>query len=153
MELSRSTPLIPTVIHAPILRRALQNYLSQPTLDNEQTHRIFKKPIVLQSMHFIAMMDLYQRKLEVSAKFIAYLNKIAAPTLVNEAESCYRFVVKKTKEFYLAESKNLAVDVSLKKMEAFLVTLCTQIGLDFEGAMPFTAQATDWDVDEPEDEV
>jgi hypothetical protein len=134
-------------------KRALQNYLSQPTLDNEQTHRIFKKPIVLQSMHFIAMMDLYQRRRDVGAKFIFSLNKIAAPTLVNEAEVCYRSVVKKTKEFYLAESKNLEVEVSAKKMEGFLMTLCTQVGLDFEGPMPFTKEAIEWEVDEQEAEV
>jgi hypothetical protein len=134
------------------VRRALQNYLSLPTLDNEQTHRIFKKPLVLQSMHFIAMMDLYQRKRDVSEKFVCSLNKIAAPTVVNEAESCYRSVVKKTKEFYLAESKQLSVDVSWKKLEGFLSTLCTQLGIDFEGPMPFTEDSLEWVVDEKNEE-
>jgi hypothetical protein len=130
-------------------RRGLQNYLRLPTLDNEQTHRIFKKPIVLQAMHFIAMMDLYQRKRAVSGgKFVRSLNKNAPQTLVNETEACYRSVVKKTKDFYLAESKNFEVEVSSKKMEGFLMNLCTQIGLDFEGPMPFTPKAIDWELDE-----
>jgi hypothetical protein len=135
------------------VKRALQKYLYQPTLDNEQTHRIFDKPIVKQMMHYVAMMYLYQRKREVSAGFIFKLNKKAAPTLVDVAETFYRSVVRRTKEFYLAEFKNSGVDVSLKKMEGFLTTLCTEIGLDFDGAMPFTESATCWDVDQQEEEV
>jgi hypothetical protein len=134
-------------------KRALQKYLWQPALDNEQTHRIFNKPIVKQTMHYVAMMHLYQRKREMSTRFIYSLNKKAAPTLVDEGETFFRSVVRKTKEFYLAESKNFEVDVSQKKMEGFLLTLCMQIGLDFEGPMPFTEGATDWDVDQPEEEV
>lgn len=134
------------------VKRALQKYLYLPTLDNEQTHRIFDKPAVKQTMHYVAMMHLYQRRRDVSAGFIYRLNKIAAPTLVDELESCFKSIVKRTKEFYLAESKNFEVDVSWKKMEAFLVTLCMQVGLDFEGPMPFTEAATYWDVDEPEEE-
>jgi len=132
------------------VKRALQNYLSLPTLDNEQTHRIFNKPIVKQTMHYVAMLELYQRKRAVSTEFVSSLNKIAPPTLVDEAEACYRSVVKKTKDFYLAESKNLEVEVSWRKIEGFLVTLCTQTGLDFEGAMPFTERAADWDIEQQE---
>jgi hypothetical protein len=135
------------------VKRALQKYLLLPTLDNEQTHRMFKKPIVTQTMHYIAMMDLYQRKRAMSTEFIYRLNKNAAPTLVDEASACYRSVVKKTKDFYLAESKNLEVEVSWKKLEGFLVTLCTQIGLDSEGTMPFTESATDWDAEHQEEEA
>jgi hypothetical protein len=135
------------------VKRALQKYLLLPTLDNEQTHRMFKKPIVTQTMHYIAMMDLYQRKRAMSTEFIYSLNKIAAPTLVDEASACYRSVVKKTKDFYLAESKNLDVEVSWKKLEGFLVTLCTQIGLDAEGPMPFTQRATDWDAEHQQEQT
>ena len=131
------------------VKRGLQKYLSLPTLDNDQTHRIFKKPIVSQGMHYIAMMDLYQRRREVGAAFIYILNKNAAPRLVEEVEVCYRSVVKKTKEFYLIESKNLEVEVSWRKMEVFLENLCTQIGLDFKGAMPFTDRAIEWRDEEP----
>ena len=135
------------------VKRALQKYLWLPTLDNDRTHRIFNKQIVKQTMFYVAMMDLYQRKRAVSTRFVCSLNKIAPPNLVDEAEACYHLVVKKTRDFYLAESKNLEVEVSWRKMEGFLVTLCTQIGLDFEGAMPFTERAANWDVDQQEEDV
>jgi hypothetical protein len=132
---------------------ALNKYLSRPTLDNDRTYQIFQKQNVRQTMHYIAMMDLYQRKRAVSTWFVCSLNKRAAPTLVDEAEACYRSVVKKTRDFYLAESKNLEFDVSLRKMEDFLGTLCTQIGLDSDGAMPFTERAAKWDTEQREEEA
>lgn len=130
------------------VKRALQNYLSKPTQDNEQTHRIFDKPIVKQAMHFIAMMHLYQRKSDLSAMFTATLNKKAAQSLIDEAESCYRSVVKKMKDFYLSTSKTLSVEVSWTKLEAFLIRLCTDAGLDYEGPAPFTSKRIDW-ISEP----
>jgi hypothetical protein len=133
---------------------ALRKYLWQPTLDNEQTHRIFEKANVKQSMHYLAMMFIYQKRRAVSQDFIESLNNRAAPTLVEEAEACYRPTVKKTKEFYLAESKNFEVpDVSLQRIEGHLLTLCTHLGLDPKGAMPFTERAADWDVEQQQDNL
>jgi hypothetical protein len=126
------------------VKRGLQKYLRLPVNDNDQTHAIFVKPIVKQSMHFIAMMDLYQRRQDISAQYIYGLNKKAAGGLVEESEKFFKFVVKKTKEFYLSESKNLETEVSGKKMDAFLTSLCVQLGLDSDGAMPFTANAYEW---------
>ena len=48
--------------------------------------------------------------------------------------------------------KTLKVEVAWKRLEGFLVSLCTQIGLDFDGAMPFTEGAIDWDVEQQEEE-
>jgi hypothetical protein len=131
----------------------MQKYLYLPTLDNEQTHRIFNKPIVKQAMHFLGIMYLYQKRRELSAGFIYSLNKNAAPTLIEETEGCYRSVVRKTKDFYLTESKNLQVEVAWRRIEAFLLTLCPQVGLEYEGPMPFTKDAINWDVDHEEAEV
>jgi hypothetical protein len=127
------------------VKRGLQKYLQLPTLDNDQTHSIFVKPMVKQAMHFVAMMSLYQKRQTVSAEFIYALNKKAAGRLVDEVESCYRLAVRKTKEFYLSESKNLEFEVAGKKMEAFVTGLCSQLGLDSEGPMPFTPRAYDWE--------
>src|SRR5205814_5891035 len=51
------------------VKRGLQKYLRLPANDNDQTHGIFVKPIVKQSMHFIAMMDLYQKRSDISRQY------------------------------------------------------------------------------------
>ena len=102
-------------------------------------------------MHFIAIMDLYQKRSDISGQYVYHLNKKAAGGLVEEAEKFFKSVVKKTKDFYLSESKNLEVEVSGKKMESFLTSLCSQLGLDSEGPMPFTPQAYEWDSPENSD--
>ena len=60
------------------------------------------------------------------------------------AESFYRNLVAKTKQWYLAESQELKVEVAGKKLEAFMIQTCSDLGLDSEGPMPFTAKAIDW---------
>ena len=130
------------------VKKGMQKYLSLDTHQNEQTHRIFKKPLVLQSMHFLAMMYLYQKKREVSAAYACKLNRIAAPTLVEEAQTCYRAVIRRTKEFYLRESKNLSIDVSWRSLDGFLLMLCSENGFEYDGPMPFGEHALDWAIDE-----
>lgn len=130
------------------VKRGLANYLAAPSLDNEQTHQIFRKPIVKQSMHYLAMLHLYQKKRALSANFATKLNQKAAPTLVDEAQAFYKGTVKKTKEFYLTQSKSLSVEVSWKKLKAHVDNLALQLGLDVDGPMPFSNGRIEWEFDE-----
>lgn len=124
--------------------RGLHNYLLLPAHDNEQSHRIFDKPVVKQAMHFIAMRHLYQRRRDLSEYYVWRLNKNAPPGLVEEAESFYRQVVLKAKAWYLRESKNLTIDVSIRSLESFLAVVGTEVGLGSDGPMPFTDQTLTW---------
>ena len=135
--------------------RALSNYLLLPAHDNEQSHRIFVKPIVKQAMYYMAMRHLYQRCRDLSNYYAWYLNKIAPPGLAKEAVSFYRQVILKTKAWYLRESKDLEVEVSLRSIESFLSVLGTEVGLGSDGPMPFTKNSLDWSDLAPtqEDEV
>ncbi len=56
-------------------------------------------------------------------------------------------IIKKTKDYYIAESKNLAITVSDTKLDGLLVSLCNHLGLDVEGEVPFTGNGADWDLE------
>lgn len=126
------------------VKSALNRYLLSPSHDNDQTHAIFRKPIVRQVMHYLALMYLYQRCSHRAGDFAIRLNKKAPHTLVEEAESFYRRVIAKTKAWYLKESENLGVEASFKKLEGLLQTLAHDTGLDTDGPMPFTEKSHDW---------
>jgi len=57
------------------------------------------------------------------------------------------------KNWYLAEAKQLKVDVSWNKIDSFLTQLCHDAGLDSEGMMPLTKNSLDWSqFSEPEED-
>jgi hypothetical protein len=133
--------------------RALHNYLLRPAHDNEQSHRIFDKAAVKQAIHFIALRHLYQRRRDLSECYVWRLNKNAPPGLVEEDESFYRQVILKAKAWYLRESKNLTIDVSIRSLQSFLSVVGTEVGLGSDGPMPFTENTLAWpDLESTEEE-
>jgi len=126
-------------------KAALRTYLQLPAHDNESSHRIFVKPLVKQSLYYVAMMHLYQRCQDLAPSYARRLNKKAPSVLGDQADVLYRKVISKTKVWYLEESKNLAVEVSWRKLDSFLTQLCHEGGLDSDGPMPFTGKPIDWE--------
>jgi hypothetical protein len=73
------------------------------------------------------------------------LTKIASPRLVEEVQGFYSRLVNRVRTWYVAESKNLTVEVSKKKMDAFFGSLAIELGVDaVEGATPFSPTAIEW---------
>ncbi len=126
-------------------KASLRNYLQLPAHDNESSHTIFVKPLVKQYLYYVAMMHLYQHCQELASDYATRLNKKASGVLVDQADTLYRKVVSKTKAWYMAESKNLEVEVSGRKLDSFFTQVCHESGLDSDGPMPFTKATIDWD--------
>lgn len=135
------------------VKKGLKNFLQSPTYDNDTTHGIFVKPLVRNTLYYAALMHLYQKRQDMAADYGYRLNKKAPQGLIQEAESFYRKVVSKTKQWYLAESQQLRVEVSWKKLDGFLDQLSHDAGLDAEGIMPFTKDCLDWSQFAEADEV
>ena len=71
------------------IKRSLYNYLEKPSHSNDTTFRIFNKPLIKTYVYYLALINFYQAKdkLSLRKEFSVHLNKIAAPTLVEEFES------------------------------------------------------------------
>jgi len=128
------------------IKRGLNNYLEKPAHSNDNTQKIFKKPLVRAYVYYLALIHFYQAKDKLSLRkdFSIYLNKIAPPTLVDEFETFFYRVVTKTKNWYMEESKNFKYDVSNKKLDEFLERISVELGVDMKGLAPFTENAIDW---------
>jgi hypothetical protein len=87
---------------------------------------------------------MYQRGSDTTFSYGFKLNKKAPTGLVDEVQLFCRKVVSKTKNWYLAESRNLEVDVAWRKLDGFLDTVCHEAGLDPSGQMPLTGNGIDW---------
>ncbi|MBI5370636.1 MAG: AIPR family protein [Sphingobacteriales bacterium] len=121
--------------------RAYKNYLNIPThAENSYTQRIFSKPIVRIHILYLGLIFYYQsvRAQSVREDYGTNLLKVASSNLNGHMESSfYQRVITKFRDWYLAESKRLEVEVSNKKLFAFISTLCTDFGVDFDENTPF----------------
>jgi hypothetical protein len=55
----------------------------------------------------------------------------------------YQRVVTRTKNWYTQESKDLSIEIAKRKLDTFFDNLGIQLGIDAEGAMPFSAEGID----------
>jgi hypothetical protein len=128
------------------LKRALNTYLELPSHANSNAPVIFKKPIVRHHVYRLALLHFYQKDARGAtvADFSSSLTKIAHPRLVDEVQNFYQKVVLRTRTWYTQESKDLTVEISKKKMDAFFDALAFELGLDpADGALPFTNKGID----------
>jgi hypothetical protein len=129
------------------MKRGLNKYLELPTHANSSAPSIFKKPIARMHAYYLALLYFYQSdsKRYLRADFASTLNKIASPRLVDELQPFYQRIVTKIKTWYTEESKDLTIEVSKKKMDAFFAGLATELGIDtIDGDIPFTEASIDW---------
>ena len=77
--------------------------------------------------------------------FSKNLNKIASPRLVEELQSFYQKIVTKIKNWYTEESRNLTVEISKRRTDAFFANLATEQGIDTtEGQVPLSTKSINW---------
>jgi hypothetical protein len=128
------------------LRRGLNTYLEIPAQVNSNAPAIFKKPIVRAHVYALGLLYFYQspKYAGIREQFSRSLNKKANPRLVEEAHSFFQRVVTKTRRWYSEESKELTVDISKKRLDAFFTNLAGELGIDDDGDRPFTSRAIDW---------
>lgn len=130
------------------LSRALKKYLEYPThAENNYTQFIFSKPIVRLHLLYLGLLYYYQspKTDHIRQDYHVSMLKIASPTLVTHMESIfYQKIVSKFRDWYLAESKKLEVEVSMKKLSLYTNSLCIELGVDIEGAIPFTEYCIEW---------
>jgi len=53
-------------------------------------------------------------------------------------------MVTKIKTWYIDESKEFGREISKAKMTAYFANLATELGVDPEGGVPFSATSIDW---------
>ena len=127
------------------MKRGLNKYLELPAHANSNAPLIFKKSLVRHHVYRLALMYFYQNgnKAAVREDFSSSLYKIASPRLVDEVQGFYLKVVTKTKKWYTEESKDLSIEIAKRKLDTFFDGLGTELGVDPEGAMPFSAGGID----------
>jgi hypothetical protein len=128
------------------MKRGLTKYVESPAHVNTNAPIIFKKPIVRQHVYRLALLHFYQNESRASTRieYSTKLNKIAVPRLVDEAESFYRRVVLKTRNWYTEESKGLSAEIGKTKMNSFFDMLESELGLDStHGSIPFSPTGLD----------
>jgi len=128
------------------LKRELNKYLELPTHANSNAPLIFKKQMVRMYVYQLAILWFYQRKDRRPARvdFSSSLLKIASPRLVDDAQVFFQKIVTRIKTWYTQESKDFTVEITSRKMDAFFTSLATELGVDFDGAAPFTPRSIDW---------
>jgi hypothetical protein len=120
-------------------KRALSNYLSIPTHQNDYTQRIYQKPIIKAHVYYLTCLYFYQNRFEVCQYCSNKLFHKANPTTVSDMESFLQKVVTKIKNWYLEESKELSVEISKKRMDSFFDNLAYEVKIDKEnGPIPFS---------------
>jgi hypothetical protein len=127
------------------MKRGLNTYLDLPAHANSNAPVIFKKPIVRQHVYRLALLYFYQngKRAAVREEFCNSLTKIANARLVDEVQTFYQRIVSKIKTWYTEESQNLKVEISKRRMDAFFDNLATELGIDQDGAAPFSASGID----------
>jgi len=128
-------------------KRALQNYLKKPAHLNDSSQVIFSKPIVRAYVYYIALLFYYQmpQKESIRRDYSIKLFKIANPNLVADIENVYTRYIAKIKSWYLDESNRLDSELSSKRLDKFFSSLLTELGINPNGAIPFTAKAQLWE--------
>jgi len=128
------------------LKRGLNKYLELPTHVNSNAPAVFKKPVVRAYMYSIALQYFYQSssKRYVRSEYSNSLLKIANPRLVDEVQGFFQRTVLKTREWYSEESKDLTLELSKKKTDAFFAGLALELRVDPDGALPFSDKPLDW---------
>jgi hypothetical protein len=129
------------------MKRGLNKYLELPTHANSNAPVIFKKPIVRHHVYRLAMLYFYQTpgRANVRAEYSKSLNKIAAPKLVEDAQTFYQKIVLRTRTWYSEESKNLSIEIGKKKTDLFFDTCASELGLDpTDGSLPFSVTGLDF---------
>jgi hypothetical protein len=129
------------------MKRGLNKYLELPTHANSNAPVIFKKPIVRHHVYRLALLHFYQSPGRSAARleYSKSLNKIAAPKLVDDAQTFYQKIVLRTRTWYTEESKNLSAEIGPKKMNLFFDNCAAELGLDpSEGSLPFSATGLDF---------
>ena len=83
-------------------------------------------------MYRLALLHFYQTagRAAARAEYSKSLNKIAAPKLVEDAQTFYQKIVLRTRTWYTEESKNLSVEIGKKKTDLFFDTCASELGLD-----------------------
>ena len=130
------------------IKRGLNKYLELPTYqENYYSQQIFKKPIIRANIFCLALLYYYQkdRKWSIRSSYSNSLSKIANTILVDDLQSFYQQVVRKTLNWYKKESKDLTVDVPKKRIENFINNLSIELGIDFNGSKPFSPICINWD--------
>jgi len=128
------------------MKRGLNTYLEIPVHANSNAPLIFKKPIVRINAYYLALLYFYQsdNKESIRSDFSISLNKTASSKLVDDVQTFYQKIVTKIKNWYTDESKGFDREISKAKMTAFFGNLATELGVDSEGVVPFSATSIDW---------
>jgi hypothetical protein len=129
------------------LKRGLNKYLDIPAHVNSSAPAIFKKPVLRAHVYSLGLLHYYQddRRRSARADFSTSLHKKANPRLVEQVQDVYlQKVVTKIRNWYTTESKNLTIEIGKKRTDAFFANLAGELGVDSDGAMPFTERAIDW---------
>jgi hypothetical protein len=132
------------------MKRGLNKYLELPTHANSNAPIIFKRQNVRAHVFYLALLHFCQHPSRRAARsdFSKMLYKRAHPRLVEDLQGFYMRLVSKVKVWYTTESKDLSEEIGKKKMDAFFDNLATELGVDIEGAAPFSEVGIDWcDVD------
>ena len=126
------------------LKRGLNTFLARPPHINSS--EIFKKQVLRVHIYHLGLLHFYQNKKCEWAReeFSQYLNKKAAPRLVDVVEAFYQKVIGRVRAWHNDVSKASSVEVSSKKMDSFFTTLAAEVGVDIEGAVPFSAKSINW---------
>lgn len=128
------------------VKTGLNRYLEIPAHANDYTQRIYKKPMIRAYAYCLAMRYYYQKKekAQIRSDYSVKLLKIASPSLNEELQSFYMKIVTRIKGWYLEQSKNLTLDISQRKLEAFMYSLQVELGIDVDGPLPFSGTAHEW---------
>lgn len=127
-------------------KRGLNTYLDIPAQANSVAPQIFKKPMIRAHVYSLALLHFYQsaNRQNVRDEFSSSLRKIAHPRLVEDVHVFCRRVVTRTCNWYNDESKQLSVEVSKRKLDWHFDNLSTELGVDLEAQIPFSATAIQW---------
>ncbi len=129
------------------MKRGLSTFLETPSQANSTSPLIFRKPIVRMHIFYLTLLYFYQNnwKQQARAEFHQTLLKKANPKLVEQTHTFFQKFITKTRNWYVNESKNLAIDVSKRSLDKYFEGLAIELGIDAtKGTIPFTANAIDW---------
>jgi hypothetical protein len=137
----RDMILLNNLYHA--MRRGLQKYIQMPAQMNDSSQIVFNKPIVKAYIFYIATLFYYQmpQKDSIRRNYSIKLYKIANSTLVVDFENFYTRYILKVKNWYMTESNNLGNDVSQKSLDNYFAVFATELGINLNGAIPFSSKA------------
>jgi hypothetical protein len=128
------------------LKRGLNTYLELPTHQNSNAPSIFKKPYIRANTFHLGILYFYQNdnKWTLRKDYCKVLSKIANTKLVDESHTFYRNIVSQLKQWYTNESNDLTKEVSAKAVDIFYNEKAVELGVDYDGDIPFSKKSIDW---------